>query len=262
MAELKKLYINRGHSNTDPGAVGYETERKLVVKVADYMEEYLLANYQVSIKGNAGSVNSLTTISNEANKWGADLVVSIHFNAGKGDGFEALVYGSSRKPLGQMFEKYVKEIGQNSRGVKYRPDLGILRLTDAPAVLVECAFVDNWTDIKDWNENAELKKMGVAFAKAAADWLDLPKKAVVKKGYTGTFPKLPLRGYFKRGDNSTQVKYLQKFLNWFGNYGLVVDGVIGTKTIDAVEKFQKAVGLGVDGLFGKNSLVKAKAYKR
>ena len=29
----KKIYINPGHSNTDPGAVGYETERRLTVKV-------------------------------------------------------------------------------------------------------------------------------------------------------------------------------------------------------------------------------------
>lgn len=266
MAELKKIYINRGHSNTDPGAVGYVTERKVAVKVGDYMEAYLEANYKCSVRGNAGTVGSLTAIANDANAWGADLVVSIHFNAGGGDGFEALVYGSSRKALGQMFEKYVKAIGQNSRGVKYRPDLGILKLTNMPAVLVECAFVDNKKDIKDWDENAELKKMGEALAKAAADYLNLPKKTkkstATKKAYTGTFPKLPVRGYFKRGDNSVQVKYLQKFLNWFGNYKLTVDGVVGSKTIDAVEKFQKAVGIAVDGLFGKSSLVKAKAVKK
>lgn len=273
MAELKKIYINRGHSNTDPGAVGYVTERKVAVKVGDYMEAYLKENYKCSIRGNAGTVGSLTAISNDANSWGADLMVSIHFNAGGGDGFEALVYDSSRKALGQMFEKYVKTIGQNSRGVKYREDLGILRLTNMPAVLVECAFVDNKQDIKDWDENSELKKMGEALAKAAADYLNLPKKTKTtttkvtaakteKKKYTGTFPKLPLRGYFKRGDSSVQVKYLQKFLNWFGDYKLTVDGVVGSKTITAVEKFQKATGLAVDGLFGKNALVKAKTVKK
>ena len=176
---IKKIYINRGHSDTDPGAVGYEVERKLVVKVGDYMEAYLKANYTCSIKSSPGTIDSLTTISNAANKWGADLVVSIHFNAGGGDGFEALVYGSKNKELGAMFEKYVLAIGQNSRGVKYRPDLGILRLTNMPAVLVECAFVDNKKDIRDWNENAELKKMGEALAKATADYLNLPLK---KKG--------------------------------------------------------------------------------
>lgn len=84
-----------------------------------------------------------------------------------------------------------------------------------------------------------------------------------KVGYTGTFPKLPARGYFKRGDNSKQVKYLQLFLNWFNSkYGLVIDGVIGSKTIRAVERFQKDTGLAVDGLFGKKCLKKAKEYKK
>ena len=40
----KKIYINPGHSNVDPGAVGYETERKLNVKVSAYMNAYLLEN--------------------------------------------------------------------------------------------------------------------------------------------------------------------------------------------------------------------------
>lgn len=80
---IKKIYINRGHSDTDPGAVGYVVERKVAVKVGDYMEAYLKANYVCSVKGNPGTVGSLTEISNAANRWGADLTVSIHFNAGK-----------------------------------------------------------------------------------------------------------------------------------------------------------------------------------
>ena len=73
-------------------------------------------------------------------------------------------------------EKHIKKIGQNSRGVKYRPDLGILRLTTMPAVLNEIAFIDNKKDIKDWDENAELKKVATAQAKAVAEYLKLPKK--------------------------------------------------------------------------------------
>ena len=173
----KKIYINPGHSNTDPGAVGYETERRLTVKVSDYQRAYLLANYDCAVKMNPGTVGSLTAISNEANRWGADLVVSNHFNAGRGDGYEALVYSNTRRGLGKIFEKHVKAAGQNSRGVKLRPDLGILRLTNAPAVLNEGAFVDNWDDIQEWNDDAELKVLGIAYAKAAAEYLSLPKLA-------------------------------------------------------------------------------------
>ena len=174
--EIKKLYINRGHSNTDPGAVGYIRERTGNVKVGDYMEEYLLANYVVQIRSNPGTLSSLTAIAKDANNWGADLFVSIHFNAGKGDGYESLVYGKSRYDLGKCFEKYILAVGQNSRGVKYRPDLGVLRLTNMPAILGEMAFVDNIKDIQDWDEDFEFKKLGIAYAKAAAEWLGLPKK--------------------------------------------------------------------------------------
>lgn len=176
---MKKIYINPGHSNNDPGAIGYEVERKLTVKVSNYMNEYLRSNYECETKMNPGTIDSLTTISNDANAWGADLVVSNHFNAGGGDGYEALIYNSNRNALGRCFEKYVKAAGQNSRGVKLRPDLGILRLTNAPAIINEGAFVDNWTDIKDWNDDAELRVLGTAYAKAAAEYLSLPARKTV-----------------------------------------------------------------------------------
>ena len=173
---MKKIYINPGHSNNDPGAVGYEVERKLTVKVSNYMNEYLRSNYECETKMNPGTIDSLTTSSNDANAEGADLVVSSRFYAAGGDGYEALIYNSNRNVLGRCFEKYVKAAGQNSRGVKLRPDLGILRLTNAPAIINEGAFVDNWTDIKDWNDDAELQALGAAYAKAAAEYLSLPAK--------------------------------------------------------------------------------------
>lgn len=80
--------------------------------------------------------------------------------------------------------------------------------------------------------------------------------------YTGTFPTLPTRGYFKSGDKGTQVKYLQQFLNWANGSSLSVDGIIGTKTIAQVKVFQKTVGINQDGLFGKNSLTKAKTHTK
>ena len=52
----------------------------------------------------------------------------------------------------------------------------MLRLTDMPAVLNEGAFVDNKKDIQDWNDDHELKKLGIAYAEAAAEYLKLEKK--------------------------------------------------------------------------------------
>lgn len=172
---MKRVVVDRGHGGKDVGAVGYVQERKVAVKVGDYFVEHLKAIYEVEIMETIGT-DSLNTRCAKANSWGADLFVSIHFNAGGGDGYEALVYGSGNQKLGKCFEKHVKALGQNSRGVKYRPDLGVLRLTKMPAVLNEIAFVDNKTDIKDWDEDHELKKIGIALAEAAAEWLDIPAK--------------------------------------------------------------------------------------
>jgi hypothetical protein len=82
------------------------------------------------------------------------------------------------------------------------------------------------------------------------------------KTYTGTFPTLPSRGYFKKGDKGTQVKNLQKFLNWANDCKLSTDGVIGNNSISQVKAFQKKVSLTQDGLFGKSSLSKAKTYTK
>lgn len=68
-----KIYLNPGHSNTDPGAVGFETERKLNVKVTDYQKAHLLANYQCQVRMNPGTMGSLAAICKDANSWGADF---------------------------------------------------------------------------------------------------------------------------------------------------------------------------------------------
>ena len=78
------------------------------------------------------------------------------------------------------------------------------------------------------------------------------------KKYNGEFPTLPSRGYFKVGDTGSEVKKLQSFLNWYGDYKLVVDGDLGSKSQTAIKDFQTKEGLTADGLFGKSSLNKAK----
>ncbi len=92
-----------------------------------------------------------------------------------------------------------------------------------------------------------------------------PKKinnSTSKKSYSGTFPKLPSRGYFKKGDKGNEVKNLQKLLNWAVDSKLSVDGIIGDKTISAVKKLQSKLLLKQDSLFGKNTLSKSKTLKK
>ena len=52
--------------------------------------------------------------------------------------------------------------------------------------------------------------------------------------------------------NKNDTRYAQQLLNQYG-YKLDVDGIYGPKTQAAVRKFQKANGLAVDGILGKNT---------
>jgi len=73
------------------------------------------------------------------------------------------------------------------------------------------------------------------------------KPATKKKGYAGTMPTVTL----KKGSKGKQVKYLQRFLNWYnGKTILSVDGVFGPYTLKAVKDFQKRQNLVVDGIVG------------
>lgn len=57
----------------------------------------------------------------------------------------------------------------------------------------------------------------------------------------------------KKGDSGIHVKELQKNLNDFGWNAGKEDGIAGQQTHNAIIAFQRAMGLGVDGIFGKSS---------
>lgn len=88
------------------------------------------------------------------------------------------------------------------------------------------------------------------------------EKPKTLKAYTGAYPTLPAKGYLGKGDKGDQVKNLQKYLNWCLKAGLATDGDFGAKSEAAVKNFQQLYGLKADGLFGKESLNKAKQVKR
>lgn len=68
--------------------------------------------------------------------------------------------------------------------------------------------------------------------------------------------------YFSLGDTFTDVRKLQKFLNWYGDYGLALDYEYGVKTEAAVKDFQTKEGLKVTGRFTADDLQKARAITR
>ena len=58
----------------------------------------------------------------------------------------------------------------------------------------------------------------------------------------------------KYGSTGEEVKAIQKKLKAWGYYNGDVDGIYGSKTYNAVKKFQKKNNLKVDGIVGENTL--------
>ena len=87
--------------------------------------------------------------------------------------------------------------------------------------------------------------------------------------WAGAYPSLPERGYYLTGDGyntyvgyQNDIKLIQQYLNWAINTKLEVDGYYGNATTNAVESFQRKVGLTADGSYGKDTLSAAKKYKK
>lgn len=199
---MAKVYIDPGHGGSDPGAVKYIIERDVNLVMALACRDYLNAN-GVSTKMSRTSNSTDTSINSmarEANSWGADLVISIHNNAGGGDGFEVYhtVGGGRGKTLAQNIEAEVKKIGQNSRGMKTRRDTdgtdyyGMIRLTNAPAVICEGVFVDNATDVQIADTVDEQRAFGYAYARGILKTL-----GITDNGLPGASGSAATTGSFK-----------------------------------------------------------------
>lgn len=186
---MAKVYLDPGHGGYDNGAVKYVTEDAVNLVMALACRDYLIANgVTVKMSRTTDTGTSITSMANAANAWGADIAVSIHNNAGGGDGFEAY-YGigsdmSGSKGLAAAIEAEVKKIGQNSRGLKTRKNdegrdfYGFIRLTKMPSIILEGGFVDNKTDVAIFDTTAEQKAFGYAYAKGILKYLGIADKGL------------------------------------------------------------------------------------
>lgn len=182
----KKVFIGVGHGGSDPGAVAFgreEADLNLVIalKCKDELERH---GVSVKMSRTKDENDTLDEEIRECNAFNPDLAIDIHNNAGGGDGAEAFYHygGGLSKTLAVNVLDEIAKIGQNSRGAKTKmwgevDYFGFIRETKAPAVIVECAFVDNATDIKIIDTTAEQQAMGVAVAKGILKTLGITYKA-------------------------------------------------------------------------------------
>ena len=201
---IKKVFIGVGHGGDDPGAVanGFK-EKDLNLPIAlKCRDELARHGVVVGMSRTKDENDTLEEEIKECNAFDPDLAVDIHNNAGGGDGAEAWYHigGGLSKTLATNIMSEISSIGQNSRGTKTRTTsngldyYGFIRETKAPAVIVECAFVDNKTDIKIIDTLAEQNAMGVAIAKGILKTLGITYNAVSSNATTTTTKTVKIDG--------------------------------------------------------------------
>ena len=144
-----KIFLNPGHGGTDPGVCSKHGIKEADVALAIGLQLFnrlKLNGYPVELYQQK---ETYFEISKEENKSGATLFISIHCN-GVSDptahGIEVLYCEGSQKgeKLAEIMQKQLVDItGLEDRGVKARSDLHVLNKTNAPAILVETAFLSN-----------------------------------------------------------------------------------------------------------------------
>ena len=227
---MAKVFLSAGHGGSDPGAVAYDLYEKIInlntlLACKSELERHGVTVIASRLKDENDPVSQEVK---EANASGAEIAVSFHANAGGGDGFEAFYYSSSLKgrKLAQLGEKYVKALGQNSRGLKSGNHLYFVKNTDMTAVLFESFFVDNAKDKLIGDTVAEQQAFGVAYAKAILEYLGITyKEATVSKPTATTSTKKPLYkvqvgAYSVKANAENMVKNLDKA----GFKGIIVEG--------------------------------------
>ncbi|MEH7508870.1 N-acetylmuramoyl-L-alanine amidase [Priestia megaterium] len=194
---VKKIYLDEGHGESkDSGAVNVKEglmEAKLNLKLSNYIITYLKANYtgfQINRTRSDRTFASLGARAAKANKWGADVFVSIHVNAGGGTGFESFIYNKTNSSQTKELQKCInnramsaaKKHGLGAHGNQpYKSgNLSVLRNTNMPACLTEICYIDS-DDYKLLKNNDFLKDMAEAYADGIADFLNLPKQSNKKE---------------------------------------------------------------------------------
>lgn len=182
----KKAFGGVGHGGKDPGACGNglkEANINLDCALA-WEKEMKRHGVEIKLSRYKDENDDLSEEIRECNAFNPDIAVDFHTNSGGGDGFEVFVsvVGSNSRKLGTLIEKEVVKTGQNSRGVKTRKRddgrdyFGFIRQTACPAVITECAFIDNAKDIAYIDTKAEAEIYAKAVAKACLEYLGIAYK--------------------------------------------------------------------------------------
>ncbi|TCS80390.1 N-acetylmuramoyl-L-alanine amidase [Tepidibacillus fermentans] len=191
---MSKIFIDAGHGGNDPGAVGNGIQEKnITLKLATMLRDFLIKNYvcEVKMTREADVFVELSQRDNIANNWKADYFISLHVNAGGGQGFESHIYNGtvSAKTIAMQnvihgeVMSYLKQFNITDRGKK-RSNFSVVRETKMPAILTENLFIDNSREAGLLKDDKFLRGLAEAHGRGLAKGLGLQVKPVESKSKT------------------------------------------------------------------------------
>ena len=212
---MPKIFIGVGHGGSDPGAVSNNTKEKALNLSIALACRDMLVRHGVTVKMSRtkDENDTLSEEIKECNAFSPDLAVDIHNNAGGGDGAEAFYHygGGTSKTLAENILAEIVKVGQNSRGAKIRKNengkdyYGFIRQTSCPAVIVECAFVDNPTDLKILATEGDRQKVGQAIGCGILKTL-----GIEIQGEAGTIYRVQVGAYSVKANAEAMQKKLKE----------------------------------------------------
>lgn len=191
-------------------------------RVCDYIERYLsdYSGYELLRLDDSddGEENiALAARVGAANKWGADLYLSIHHNAGinggSGGGIVAYSHPQSSKASVEwrnaFYDALIAHTGLkgNRSTPKTTGNYYVLRETKMPAVLLELGFMDSSTDVPIILTDAYAQKCAKAIVEVLVKECELTKKP---EPQPGTLYRVQLGAFVERDNAERLMAELQE----------------------------------------------------
>ncbi|MGX4251556.1 N-acetylmuramoyl-L-alanine amidase [Clostridioides difficile] len=188
----KTVMIDPGHGGSDTGTTGKPLggikEKDYTLNTSLATTEYLRSKgFNVIMTRDTDKTLSLGNRTALSNSLRPDLFTSIHYNASDttGNGVEVFYKlkdkdgGTTKTVATNILNRILEKFNLKNRGAKTRTlstdptkdYLYVLRNNDMPAVLVECAFLDNEKDMSLLNTSNKVKEMGTQIGKGIEDSL-------------------------------------------------------------------------------------------
>lgn len=166
---MSKWLLDAGHGGTDPGAVlGSRKESTDTLKMALSVGAILKANgEEVGYTRTTDTFVSLNNRCTICNNGKYDYFVSFHRDSfssiASGASVFAYALGGEAAQLGLKVDAFMDTLFRDRGSVK-TANYQVLRSTNAPAILIECGFINNQADNKILDDNFNKIANGIAKA--------------------------------------------------------------------------------------------------